>query len=235
MLEIKNLTVRYGSITALHGISLEVRENEVVALVGNNGAGKTTTLRSISGLQKPAKGDILFQGESIVGKPVHKIVQMGLIHVPEGRKIFTKLTVRENLLMGSFSIKSKTEVSNNLERVMQVFPKLKERINQYGGTLSGGEQQMLAVGRAMMASPKLLLLDEPSLGLAPQIVDVIGDTVLDIAKLGIPILLVEQNANLALEISNRAYVIETGNIQMSADSADLLKDDTIQKTYLGVS
>ena len=235
MLEIKNLTVRYGNITALHGINLEVRKNEVVALVGNIGAGKTTTLRSISGLQKPASGEIVFQGKSIVGKPVHKIVQMGLIHVPEGRKIFKTLTIRENLLMGAYSLKNKGEISENLDKVMQVFPKLKERINQMGGTLSGGEQQLLAVGRAIMASPKLLLLDEPSLGLAPQIVDVIGDTVLDIAKLGIPILLVEQNANLALEISNRAYVIETGNIMMTADSAELLKDDTVQRMYLGVS
>lgn len=235
MLEIKNLTVKYGKIIALHDVSLTLAKDEVVALVGNNGAGKTTTLRSISGLQKPASGSITFNGKSLVGMPVHKIVNEGIIHVPEGRKIFTKLTVKENLLLGAYSVSDKVKINQTLEEVQDLFPILRERINQPGGTLSGGEQQMLAVGRAMMASPKLLLLDEPSLGLAPQVVDKIADTILQISKLGIPILLVEQNANLALEISNRAYVIETGNIELSAKSSELLENDVVRKTYLGIS
>lgn len=235
MLEIKNLTVKYGKIIALHDVSLTLAKDEVVALVGNNGAGKTTTLRSISGLQKPASGSITFNGKSLVGMPVHKIVNEGIIHVPEGRKIFTKLTVKENLLLGAYSVSDKVKINQTLEEVQDLFPILRERINQPGGTLSGGEQQMLAVGRAMMASPKLLLLDEPSLGLAPQVVDKIADTILQISKLGIPILLVEQNANLALEISNRAYVIETGNIELTAKSSELLENDVVRKTYLGIS
>jgi branched-chain amino acid transport system ATP-binding protein len=207
MLEIKNLTVQYGNVIALRKIDLYVESNEVIALIGNNGAGKTTTLRTISGLLKPTTGSITFNGKSLVGMPPHKIVSEGIIHVPEGRKIFAKLTVRENLLMGAYSVKNSAQADKSLRRVLEVFPFLNERINQFGGTLSGGEQQMLAVSRAMMASPKMLLLDEPSLGLAPQAVDRVADTIINISKLGIPILLVEQNANLALELSNRAYVI----------------------------
>jgi branched-chain amino acid transport system ATP-binding protein len=235
MLEIENLTVQYGSVVALHKVDLCVGSNEVVALIGNNGAGKTTTLRTISGLLKPTTGSITFNGKSLVGMPVHKIVSEGIIHVPEGRKIFAKLTIKENLLMGAYSITDKAVVSQSLKQVMELFPVLEERVNQLGGTLSGGEQQMLAIGRGMMASPKMLLLDEPSLGLAPQAVDKIADTIIGISKLGIPILLVEQNANLALELSNRAYVIETGHIELTGKSSELLANDMVRKTYLGVS
>ena len=235
MLEIKNLVVRYGRITALHGIDLTLGDNEVVALIGNNGAGKTTTLKAISGMQKPASGSIEFNGTSLIGLPSHKIVEQGIIHVPEGRRIFTKMTVKENLLMGSYSVRDAKFINDKLAQVVDLFPILKERINQFGGTLSGGEQQMLAVARALMANPKVLLLDEPSLGLAPQVVDKIADTVIMISKQGIPILLVEQNANVALEISHRAYVIETGNIVMEGKSSDMLADDAVRQTYLGIS
>lgn len=235
MLEIKNLVVRYGRITALHGIDLTLGDNEVVALIGNNGAGKTTTLKAISGMQKPASGSIEFNGTSLIGLPSHKIVEQGIIHVPEGRRIFTKMTVKENLLMGSYSVRDAKFINDKLAQVIDLFPILKERINQFGGTLSGGEQQMLAVARALMANPKVLLLDEPSLGLAPQVVDKIADTVIMISKQGIPILLVEQNANVALEISHRAYVIETGNIVMEGKSSDMLADDAVRQTYLGIS
>ena len=235
MLEIKNLVVRYGRITVLHGIDLTLGDNEVVALIGNNGAGKTTTLKAISGMQKPASGSIEFNGTSLIGLPSHKIVEQGIIHVPEGRRIFTKMTVKENLLMGSYSVRDTKFINDKLAQVIDLFPILKERINQFGGTLSGGEQQMLAVARALMANPKVLLLDEPSLGLAPQVVDKIADTVIMISKQGIPILLVEQNANVALEISHRAYVIETGNIVMEGKSSDMLADDAVRQTYLGIS
>ena len=234
MLEIKDLTVKYGNIVAIRDISLQL-DNEVVALIGNNGAGKTTILRSISGLLKPETGTITFNGKSLLGMPVHKIVEEGIIHVPEGRKIFTKLTVKENLLLGAYSVNDKVKTAESLERVIDLFPILKIRISQRAGTLSGGEQQMLAIGRAIMAEPKVLLLDEPSLGLAPQLVDRIADTILDISKLGIPILLVEQNANLALEISSKAYILETGNIVLSGNSSEFLENDTVRKTYLGVS
>jgi branched-chain amino acid transport system ATP-binding protein len=235
MLEIKNLTVQYGNVIALREIDLYVDSNEVIALIGNNGAGKTTTLRTISGLLKPTTGSITFNGKSLVGMPAHKIVSEGIIHVPEGRKIFAKLTVKENLLMGAYSVKNNAQANMSLRKVLELFPFLNERINQFGGTLSGGEQQMLAVSRAMMASPKMLLLDEPSLGLAPQAVDKVADTIINISKLGIPILLVEQNANLALELSNRAYVIETGHIVLVGKSSELLANDAVRKTYLGIS
>lgn len=234
VLEVKDLHVSYGSIEALHGINLHLQENEVVALVGSNGAGKTTTLKSISGQLKVSSGDILFRGKSILGVPPHKIASMGIVQVPEGRKIFYKLSVRENLMMGAYTIKNKADIEKNLETVLSAFPILKERYSQAGGTLSGGEQQMLAVGRAIMANPKVLLLDEPSLGLAPLVVETIADKIIEISRMGIPILLVEQNANLALEISNRAYVIETGNIEISGNSADMLGNQDIQKAYLGI-
>lgn len=234
VLQIKDLHVSYGNVEAVHGINLQLNEHEVVALVGSNGAGKTTTLRAISGLLKPTAGDILFQDKSILHVKPHKIAAKGIIHVPEGRKIFYKLSVRENLIMGAYSLKSKEEFSKNLETVFSAFPKLKERINQPGGTLSGGEQQMLAVGRAIMASPKVLLLDEPTLGLAPLVAETIAEKITEISKLGIPILLVEQNATMALELSDRAYVIETGNIEISGNSAELLGNSDIQKAYLGI-
>ena len=219
MLEIKNLTVQYGNVIALHKVDFNVGPNEVVALIGNNGAGNTTTLRTISGILRPTIGSIMFNGKSLVGMPVHKIVSEGIIHVPEGRKIFTKLTVRENLLMGAYSITNRAQITQSLKQVLELFPVLKERISQLGGTLSGGQQQMLAVGRAMMASPKMLMLDEPSMGLAPQAVDRIADIITGISKLGISILLVEQNAMLALELSNRAYVMETGYITTMGKSS----------------
>lgn len=234
VLEVKNLHVSYGSIETLHGINLCLNENEVVALVGSNGAGKTTTLKSISGQLKVSSGDIIFKGSSILGVPAHKIASMGIVQVPEGRKIFYKLSVRENLKLGAYTIKNKEEIQRNLETVLHAFPILKERYSQPGGTLSGGEQQMLAVGRAIMASPKVLLLDEPSLGLAPLVVETIADKIVEISELGIPILLVEQNANLALEISHRAYVIETGTIEISGNSADMRGNPDIQKAYLGI-
>ena len=234
ILEVSNIVVSYGNVQALHGITLGVDKNEVVALVGSNGAGKTTTLKAISGQLHLASGDIKFFGRSIIGIPSYKIAKMGLIHVPEGRKIFSKLSVRENLMLGAYTRTSKGEIEKNLDTVMQAFPILKERINQPGGTLSGGEQQMLAVARAIMSSPKVLLLDEPSLGLAPLVVDIIAEKILEISKMGIPILLVEQNANLALELSNRAYVIETGNIEISGQSSELAKNSDIQRAYLGV-
>jgi len=235
MLEIKNLTVQYGNVIALHKVDFNVGPNEVVALIGNNGAGNTTTLRTISGILRPTIGSIMFNGKSLVGMPVHKIVSEGIIHVPEGRKIFTKLTVRENLLMGAYSITNRAQITQSLKQVLELFPVLKERISQLGGTLSGGQQQMLAVGRAMMASPKMLMLDEPSMGLAPQAVDRIADIITGISKLGISILLVEQNAMLALELSNRAYVMETGYITTMGKSSELLVNDTVRKAYLGVS
>lgn len=234
MLSIENLTVCYGRVTALNTISLTVGENEVVALVGNNGAGKTTLLRSISGLAAPLSGNITYNEASLVGKPSCDIAAMGIIHVPEGRKIFYRLSVHENLMMGAWTQKDKTQIKQNYAKVMETFPILKERINQPGGTLSGGEQQMLAVGRALMAAPRLLLLDEPSLGLAPIVVERIAETIVAIAKTGIPILLVEQNANLALEISDRGYVLETGKIEFSGNSADLAANGAVQKTYLGI-
>jgi len=235
MLEIKNLTVQYDNVVALHKVDLYVGSNEVVALIGNNGAGKTTTLRTISGFLKPTTGSIIFNGKSLVGMPVHKIVSEGIIHVPEGRKIFAKFSVRENLLMGAYSITNKALVNQSLEQVLELFPVLKQRINQLGGALSGGEQQMLAMSRGIMASPKMLLLDEPSLGLAPQAVDKIADTIISISKLGVPILLVEQNANLALEISNRGYVITIGHIELTGKSSELLMNDAVRKSYLGMA
>lgn len=235
MLEINNLTVKYGSVVALENVSLTLGEHEVVALVGNNGAGKTTTLRSISGMVKPVSGSITWDGKSLLGLSAHKIAALGVTHVPEGRHIFPKLTVHENLMMGAYTQKNKATIKQNYDKALSLFPILKERIKQNGGTLSGGEQQMLAIGRALMADPKLLLLDEPSLGIAPLIVEKIADTITEIANSGIAILLVEQNANLALELSHRAYVLETGHIELSGPSAELAANDTIQKTYLGIA
>ena len=235
MLEINNIFVNYGTVEALKDVSLNVGKHEIVALIGNNGAGKSTTLRAISGQVEVWKGSIFFNGDEITNRPVHKISELGIVHVPEGRKIFYKLSVKENLMMGAYSRKDKKAVANTLDYVVETFPILKNRINQQGGTLSGGEQQMLAVGRALMANPKILLFDEPSLGLAPLIVETVIDNIIKISETGIPILLVEQNASLALDISDRAYVIDTGEIQMSGISSELASDDDVKKAYLGIA
>ena len=235
MLEINNIFVNYGTVEALKDVSLNVGKHEIVALIGNNGAGKSTTLRAISGQVEVWKGSIVFNGDEITNRPVHKISELGIVHVPEGRKIFYKLSVKENLLMGAYSRNDKKAIADTMDYVLETFPILKNRINQQGGTLSGGEQQMLAVGRALMADPKILLFDEPSLGLAPLIVETVIDNIIKISETGIPILLVEQNASLALDISDRAYVIDTGEIQMSGLSSELASDDDVKKAYLGIA
>ncbi len=234
MLELKNLHAYYGAIEALKGISLKVKKGEIVTLIGANGSGKTTTLKAISGLIKDLKGEVIFKGESLIPLPPHQIVSRGVSLVPEGRRIFGNLTVKENLLMGAFLEKKKEVVAERMEKVFTVFPRLKERENQLGGTLSGGEQQMLAIGRALMANPEILLLDEPSLGLAPFLVQEIFKVIQEINKMGTTILLVEQNAHLALKISQRAYVLEVGRLVMEGDSAELIKKEEIKKAYLGI-
>jgi branched-chain amino acid transport system ATP-binding protein len=231
MLELKDIRTFYGPIEALRGISLEVDRGEIVCLIGNNGAGKSTTLMAISGILEPVTGDILFEGERIKGLPPHRIVQMGISQVPEGRRIFPQLTVRENLDMGAFS--GRSEVSSSLEMVFSLFPILQERQKQPGGTLSGGEQQMLAIGRALMSKPKLLLFDEPSLGLAPIIVSKIFRIIREINREGVTVLLVEQNARAALKLSNRGYVLENGTIALQGSSADLLENERVKRAYLG--
>jgi branched-chain amino acid transport system ATP-binding protein len=234
MLEIKNLQVSYGAINALHGISLSVKAGSIVTLIGANGAGKTTTLKTISSLLKPRAGEILYDGKNIAGLPPHQIVQLGLSHVPEGRMIFANLTVLENLHMGAYLQRDKATVRRELEFVFTTFPRLKERGQQIAGTLSGGEQQMLAIGRALMSKPKLLLLDEPSLGLAPLLVKTIFEKIVEINRQqGLTILLVEQNANLALEISHFGYVLETGRVVLSGDSAALRQNPQVKSAYLG--
>ncbi|MBC2723255.1 ABC transporter ATP-binding protein [Desulfosporosinus sp.] len=234
MLKLEKVDVSYGSIKALHGISLEVTTGEIVALIGANGAGKSTTLRTISGLLKPSNKEskITFKEKQIQGISPHKIVEMGLSHVPEGRRVFPDMSVYENLLMGAHSRKGKPDQAD-FDRVYHHFPRLKERIKQLAGTLSGGEQQMLAMGRALMARPSLLILDEPSMGLAPMLVEEIFHIIEDINVAGTTILLVEQNAHLALEISNRAYVLETGEIVLEGMAQDLAKNEDIRKSYLG--
>ena len=233
MLEIKNLTVQYGAITALHGISLEVGAGEIVTLIGSNGAGKTTTLRAISGLV-PAQGQILYQGQEMANRPAHKIVATGISHVPEGRMVFANLTVAENLDMGAYLQRNKAEIEKDRKFVFEMFPRLAERRQQISGTLSGGEQQMLAIGRALMSRPKFLMLDEPSLGIAPLLVKAIFEKIVEINKQqGLAILLVEQNANLALEISCRGYVLETGRIILSDKSAALRENPRVRAAYLG--
>lgn len=231
MLKLINVHTFYGNVEALKGIDLEVNQGEIVCLIGNNGAGKSTTLMTISGILRPLKGEILFEEESIKNTPPHKILEKGISQVPEGRRIFPKLTVRENLEMGAFS--GKGNFDEMLKRIFNLFPVLKERQNQTGGTLSGGEQQMLAISRALMSFPKLLLLDEPSLGLAPIIVNKIFMTIKEINKEGVTILLVEQNAMAALKLSNRGYVIENGRIAFEGESKFLLNNEQVRKTYLG--
>ena len=233
MLKIENLEVAYGNIKAIKGISLEVNQGEIVTLIGSNGAGKSTTLRAISGILKPRSGSITFNGERIDGVEGHEIVAKGICQSPEGRRIFPKMTVDENLDLGAFLRNNKQEIANDRQRVLELFPKLQERIDQKAGTMSGGEQQMLAVGRALMGSPKLLLLDEPSMGLAPVLVEMIFETIEKINKQGTTILLVEQNALAALNVADRAYVLESGSIKMSGKAKDLISDDEVTKAYLG--
>jgi branched-chain amino acid transport system ATP-binding protein len=233
LLELENVDVHYGAIHALRGVSFKVTEGEIVTLIGANGAGKTTTLRAVSGMLKPSAGKIRYQNEEIAGLKPHKLVARGLCHAPEGRGIFPNLTVTENLRLGAFLRRDTAEIAKDEEKGFSLFPRLKERRTQAAGTLSGGEQQMLAIARALMARPKLLLLDEPSLGLAPQIVETIFAIVQEINKAGMTILLVEQNAHLALGIANQAYVLETGSVVQSGTGADLLKSPEIRKAYLG--
>lgn len=231
MLEIKNLDVSYGAVHAIHGVSLTVNDGEIVSLIGANGAGKTTILRTVSGLKKADAGDILFDGADLRRTEPSKIINLKLAHVPEGRHIFAQMTVEENLEMGAFT--DARELTATMADVYDRFPRLKERRRQLAGTLSGGEQQMLAVGRALMAKPKMILMDEPSMGLSPLLVKEIFSIIREVNKRGITILLVEQNAKMALSISNRAYVLETGDITIEGSARDLLKDDRVKKAYLG--
>jgi branched-chain amino acid transport system ATP-binding protein len=233
MLKIDNLEVAYGNIKAIKGISLEVIQGEIVTLIGSNGAGKSTTLRAISGILKPRSGSITFNGERIDGVEGHEIVSKGICQSPEGRRIFPRMTVDENLDLGAFLRNDKAAIAADRERVLELFPRLRERIDQKAGTMSGGEQQMLAVGRALMGSPKLLLLDEPSMGLAPVLVEMIFETIVKINKQGTTILLVEQNALAALNVADRAYVLESGSIKMSGKAKDLISNDEVTKAYLG--
>ena len=233
MLKIDDINVYYGAIHALKGISLEVDEGEIVTLIGANGAGKSTTLRTISGLLKPKTGGIVFQGQDIAGVPAHEIVKRGISQVPEGRRIFAEMTVMENLDLGAFTRKDKDGIAADLRHVFELFPRLEERRDQVAGTLSGGEQQMLAMGRALMSRPKLLLLDEPSMGLAPLLIREIFNIIVDINKSGTTVLLVEQNANMALSIASRAYVLETGRITLSGSAAELAASEEVKKAYLG--
>jgi len=232
ILEVRDLVARYGQITALRGISLTVRERQIVALIGANGAGKSTTLRVISGLIRPAAGNVLIEGRTIKRATPRAIVRMGVVHCPEGRRIFTRLTVLENLRLGHYT-RGNTDLDLATARVYQLFPILKERESQLGGTLSGGEQQMLAIGRSLMLRPKLLLLDEPSLGLAPLLVRQIFETIAEINREGTSVLLVEQNANMALRMADRAYVLETGRIALEGSGPELLGNDAVRKSYLG--
>ena len=231
--EIKDLEVYYGVIQAIKGISFEVNQGEVIALIGANGAGKTTTLHTITGLISPKKGSVVFEGKDITKVPAHKIVSMGMAHVPEGRRVFAELSVYENLKMGAYTRSDKNEIEESLANVYKRFPRLEERKNQMAGTLSGGEQQMLAMGRALMSRPKIILMDEPSMGLSPILVNEIFDIIRSVSESGTTVLLVEQNAKKALAIADRAYVLETGRITMSGNAKDLLEDDSIKKAYLG--
>ena len=233
LLTLTDVHTFYGNIEALKGISIEVNEGEIVTLIGSNGAGKSTTLRSISGLTPPRAGSINFADEEVGETPPQEIVQRGISQAPEGRRIFQRMTVRENLELGAYLRRDSDAIQKDLDRVFDLFPRLKERERQKAGTMSGGEQQMLAIGRAMMADPKLLLLDEPSMGLAPVLVERIYETIAEINKQGMTILLVEQNANFALEVSKRAYVLETGTIALADESAALRENPDVQKAYLG--
>ncbi|PCD09445.1 ABC transporter ATP-binding protein [Peribacillus simplex] len=233
MLKIEDINVYYGNIQALKGVSMEINEGEIVTLIGANGAGKSTLLKTISGLLKPKQGKVLFEGDSIGGKAAQAIVKLGISHVPEGRRVFSNMTVAENLELGAYLRKDKGGIHKDMEKVYELFPRLLERIKQQAGTLSGGEQQMLAMGRALMAKPRLLLLDEPSMGLAPLLVKQIFNIIQEISESGTTILLVEQNANLALSIADRAYVVETGRIVLSGNAEELTSSEEIKMAYLG--
>lgn len=232
-LELRELRVNYGSVEALHGITITVNQGEIVTILGANGAGKTTTLLSISGLLKPTHGTIMFQGEALHTLPPHEIVRLGITQSPEGRRVFGTMSVLENLQLGAFTCKDKPRVANTLEWILQLFPRLRERTNQLAGTLSGGEQQMLAIGRALMGAPKVLLLDEPSLGLAPILVQSIFDTIRDINETGVTVILVEQNARAALKLANRGYVLEVGHVVLEDAAKNLLANPEVQRAYLG--
>lgn len=233
MLEIKDLEVYYGVIQAIKGISFEVNQGEVIALIGANGAGKTTTLQTITGMLQAKKGHIIFEGQDITKVPGHKIVSMGMAHVPEGRRVFSQLSVLENLKLGAYTRKDKDEIAETLKKVYKSFPRLEERKNQSAGTLSGGEQQMLAMGRALMSKPRIILMDEPSMGLSPIFVEEIFNIIKEISASGTTVLLVEQNAKKALSIADRAYVLETGTIALSGDATELMNNESIKKAYLG--
>lgn len=233
ILELNNIDTYYGNIHALRNISFKVNVGEIVTLIGSNGAGKTTTLKTISGLLKAAKGEILFGEKAISKLPAHQVAEIGIAHVPEGRKIFPRMTVEENLEMGAFRFKDSQKIKKNIEHVYELFPRLKERIKQKGGTLSGGEQQMLAIGRALMSEPSILLMDEPSMGLAPLLVEHIFDSIKQLNSEGMTILLVEQNAHKALKIANRGYVLQTGSIVLEGTGEELLKNAMVQEAYLG--
>lgn len=233
MLKVNNINISYGAIHAIHDLSLEVNSGEIVTLIGANGAGKTSTLRAISGLNAIKSGEISYDGKLISNIGAHKIVAHGISQVPEGRRVFGDQTIEENLLLGAYLRKSKTEIKESMEEVFTLFPRVKERRKQLAGTMSGGEQQMLAIGRALMAKPKLLLLDEPSMGLAPIVVEEIFEIIKNIRKTGTTILLVEQNANAALQIADRGYVLETGSVVLHGLAQDLLHDDSVRKAYLG--
>ena len=235
LLAIDNLSVHYGAIQALHGVSIAVEPGEIVTLIGANGAGKSTTLRAVSGLVKASGGTITFDGKNLAGLAAHKILRLGLAQVPEGRGIFLNLTVDENLDLGAFARANRKEVEDDRKRVFSLFPRLKERLDQRGGTLSGGEQQMLAIARALLARPRLLLLDEPSLGLAPQLVQTIFKIIREINASGTTIFLVEQNAHMALRIAHRAYVLEVGSVVMQGDAKQLAASDEVKKAYLGIA
>ncbi|MCW5764510.1 MAG: ABC transporter ATP-binding protein [Phycisphaeraceae bacterium] len=233
LLEVKNLSVAYGAIKALHGVDLSVEQGQILTLIGCNGAGKTTTLRAISGMVRPSAGQVLLDGKPVTGLKPHEIVRLGMSHCPEGRGIFANLTVDENLALGAFMRRDHAAVNQDRQRVFTLFPRLKERLKQNAGTLSGGEQQMLAIGRALLARPRLLLLDEPSLGLAPQLVQTIFRIITEINQQGVTILLVEQNAHMALNVAHRAVVLETGAVAMSGDAKALASSDEVKKAYLG--
>mgnify|MGYP004505921769 FL=1 len=233
MLQVKDLQVYYGVINAIKGVSFEVNEGEVIALIGANGAGKTTILHTITGLVAPKAGSVIFEGKNLVKTPAHKIVGLGMAHVPEGRRVFAHLSVYDNLMLGAFSLNSRAKIDDNLRYVYSHFPRLEERKNQIAGTLSGGEQQMLAMGRALMSNPKIILMDEPSMGLSPLLVNEIFKIIKEVSKDGATVLLVEQNAKKALSIADRAYVLETGRIVMDGKAEDLLNDPRIRAAYLG--
>lgn len=235
VLHVEDIHTFYGTIEALKGITLEVREGEIVTLIGANGAGKSTTLRSINGLNHPRTGEIRFMGEDITHVPAHRVVKRGISQSPEGRKLFPRMSVEENLEMGAFQRSDRSAIAEDMERVFDLFPRLKERRHQKAGTLSGGEQQMCAIGRAMMARPKLLMLDEPSMGLAPIFVDRIFETIVEINKQGTPVLLVEQNALMALDVAHRGYVLETGLIALEGNARELAANESVKKAYLGIA